>query len=82
MSKEKQIQIPQKLFLEMAQYFLMDKRTEELETAIINGLNNKFDAYIKHDLYTKYKTAPTKEQQEQARKEYLDKAGIHSDFRW
>ena len=34
------------------------------------------------ELYTKYKTAGTPEQQEQARKEYLEKAGIPTSFRW
>ena len=29
-----------------------------------------------------YKTASTKEEQEKARKEYLDKKGIKESFRW
>lgn len=79
-NKEKQIQIPQSLFVQIAGYFLLDR--EELEADIKKGLNAKLDAIVKHDLYTKYKTASTQAEQEQARKEYLDKIGMSQDFRW
>lgn len=82
MTREKSIQITQKLFLELAQYFLLEKQEPEREEAIKRGLSDKLEAMIKHDLYTKYKTAPTPEQQEQARQEYLEKAGIPNSFRW
>ena len=82
MTREKSIQITQKLFLELAQYFLLEKQEPEREEAIKKGLSDKLEAMIKHDLYTKYKTAPTSEQQEQARQEYLEKAGIPNSFRW
>lgn len=80
--REKSIQIPERLFLEIAQYFLLDKKDAGMEKNIVKGLSDKIEAVIRHDLYTKYKTAPTPEQQEQARKEYLEKAGIPQDFRW
>ena len=34
------------------------------------------------DLFGKSKTAPTKEEREQARKEYLDRRGVPEGFRW
>lgn len=37
---------------------------------------------MNRELYTKYKTAPTKEEQEKARIKYLDRKGYHKDFRW
>lgn len=80
--REKSIQIPEKLFLEIAQYFLLEKHETNLEKSIIKGLSDKVEAVIRHDLYTKYKTAPTPEQQERARQEYLDKIGIPQSFRW
>lgn len=80
--REKSLQIPERLFLEIAQYFLLDYREPEREQTIKKGLSDKIEAVIRHDLYTKYKTAPTPEQQEQARKEYLEKAGIPQSFRW
>lgn len=82
MSKEKQIQIPQKLFLEITQYFILNQRSSVLEESIAKGIEDKFDALLKHELYTKYKTAPTEEQKEQARKEYLEKIGVSDAFRW
>ena len=83
MNKEKQIQIPEKLFTLMAAYILEDDlRTIENYKIIEKGIFDKIDRQIEHDLYTKYKTAPTEQQKEDARKEYLDRKGIHPSFRW
>ncbi|MCM1561075.1 MAG: complexin-2 [Butyrivibrio sp.] len=82
MKREKSVQIPEKLFVEIAQYFFLDQRGSGMEKSIVKGISDKLEAVVRHDLYTKYKTAPTPEQQEQARLEYLDKAGIPDDFRW
>ena len=49
---------------------------------IIKELKEKYDKIVNRSLYTKYKTAPTEEEKEKARQEYLNKKGIHSDFRW
>ena len=35
-----------------------------------------------YELYAKYKTAPTEEEREQARQEYLDRRGVPKSFRW
>ena len=83
MQKEKQIQIPEKLFTLMAAYILEESlRTEENYKLIEKGIFDKVDRQIEHDLYTKYKTAPTEQQKEESRNEYLDRKGIHPDFRW
>ena len=37
---------------------------------------------LRHELYAQYKTAPTEEQREQARQEYLDRRGVPESFRW
>ena len=34
------------------------------------------------ELYTKYKAAPSEEEQEKARQEYLDKRGVSASYRW
>ena len=34
------------------------------------------------DLYGKFKNAPTEEERERARKEYLDRRGVPESFRW
>ena len=43
---------------------------------------NKLDKMLMRDLYGKFKTAPTEEEREQARKEYLDRRGVPESFRW
>ena len=45
-------------------------------------LGEKLDAMVRHELYGKYKNAPTEEEREKARKEYLDRRGIAEKFRW
>jgi hypothetical protein len=83
MQSEKNIQISQLLFNQMAIFCLEESaRTPELEEQIKKGIYDKLDRQINHELYSKYKTAPTEEQKEKARLEYLDRVGIHKDFRW
>ena len=55
---------------------------DDYDEEIHRGLEQKLDAMVRHELYVKYKTAPTAEEREQARQEYLDKRGIFPDFRW
>lgn len=80
MTKEKQIQIPESLFLDLLRYHQLGM--EEYAPVIQKGLESKLDALAAHDLYTKSKTAATPEEREAARQAYLDKRGIHNDYRW
>lgn len=79
MDRLKNVQISQELFFDLVRFHLLEM--EELFPEIQKGLEAKLEAMVKRELYTKYKTAPTEEEREQARKEYLDKVGIHRDFR-
>ena len=45
-------------------------------------LEQKLDSLVRHELYAKYKTAPTQEEREKARQEYLEKRGVPDSFRW
>lgn len=76
----KKVQISEELFLNLVKYHLLG--VEEVLPEIQKGLDEKLEAIEKRSLYTKYKTAETKEEQEKARKEYLKKTSIHEDFRW
>ena len=76
----KNIQISQELFFDLVRFHLLEM--EEFSPKIKKGLEAKMEAMLKRELYTKYKTAATEEEREKARKEYLDKMGIHRDFRW
>ena len=76
----KQVQISEDLFLSLIKYHIFECYNEKEKIA--KELQQKFDSIINRNLYTKYKTAPTEEEQEKARQEYLDRKGIHSSFRW
>ena len=79
-SSMKQVQISENLFLLLIKYHLLECYNNEEK--IVEELQKKFDSIINRTLYTKYKTAPTEEEKEKARQEYLDRKGIHSNFRW
>ena len=76
----KNVQISQDLFIALMRYFLLEQ--EEIYPEIKKGLEKKLDALVMRELYTKYKTAPSKEEREKARREYLDKRGVPESFRW
>ncbi len=74
------IQISQELFIALLQYFLADR--EDLFPDIQKQLEKKLDASVRRKLYTRYKTAPTEEEREKARQQYLDQRGVPDSFRW
>lgn len=76
----KNVQISQELFVALLHYHLSGEN--EYEEIIEQGLEQKLDAMLRHELYARYKTAPTEEQREQARQEYLDRRGVPESFRW
>ena len=82
--KEKQVQISEELFFCLLKYFIAspEDRTNTEEQYILKELELKINRMIDHDLYSKYKSAPTEEQREQARQEYLNRKGILESFRW
>lgn len=49
---------------------------------IQKGLEQKLDALVMRELYTKCKTAPTEQEKEEARRKYLNKRGVPDSFRW
>ena len=53
----------------------------DCETEIKQELEKKLDKMVMRDLYGKFKTAPTEEEREQARIEYLDRRGLQESFR-
>ncbi len=55
---------------------------DSCEKEIKQRLEQKLDRMVLHDLYAKSKTASTAEERERVRKEYLDRRGVHENFRW
>lgn len=84
----KKIQITQELFVKMLKYFyseefeLGDDELCELYHEIKSGIDKKLDAISKRGYYTKYKTAETEAERQEARLKYLDAVGMHEDFRF
>lgn len=74
------VQISQELFMQLLRFHLMED--ESCEREIKQELEKKLDRMVMRDLFGKSKTAPTKEEREQARKEYLDRRGVSESFRW
>lgn len=78
--KNRNVQIPYELFFQLLQYFLMENY--ESKEIIQQGLERKLDTMVNRELYSKYKTAPSEEEREKSRQEYLDRRGIPENFRW
>ena len=78
--QNRNVQIPYELFFQLLQYFLMDNY--DGEEIIRLRLEKKLDAMVNREVYSKYKTAPTEEEREKFRQEYLDRRGIPENFRW
>lgn len=76
----KNVQIPYDLFWALLQHHLMME--DGYEEEIQQGLERKLDAMVNRQLYSQYKAAPTEEQREKARQEYLDRRGVPESFRW
>ena len=76
----KMVQIPDSLFVALVKFHVLG--IEDCLPEIKKGLEQKLDAMMRRELYTKSKTAKTEAEREEARQAYLDKVGIHRDFRW
>ena len=76
----KSVQIPYELFVVLVLYHLNGE--EDFYEDIQRGLEQKLDAMLNRQLYSQYKTAPTEEQRDEARQEYLDRRGVPQNYRW
>ena len=70
----KNVMIPEKLFGKIIKYHLLDQEQEADD--IRKGLEKKLDAMVNREVYSKSKTAPTEEEREKFRQEYLDRKGM------
>ena len=76
----KYVRIAEDLFCDLFLYHVIG--SEEPGQRIKSELEKKMDAMLRHDYYTKYKTAPDETARKEARRKYLDSVGIPQDFRW
>ena len=76
----KSVQIPYDLFVDLVLYHLNGK--DDFDEEIRQGLEQKLDAMLNRQIYSRYKTAPNEEEREQARPEYLARRGVPQSYRW
>ena len=76
----KNVMIPEELFGKIIKYHLLDQEQEADD--IRKGLEKKLDPMVNREVYSKSKTAPTEEEREKFRQEYLDRKGMQESFRW
>ena len=76
----KNVQIPYELFVLLLRHHLVED--DDCLNEIRRGLEQKLDSMVRHEVYAKYKTAPTQEEREKARQEYLERRGVPGSFRW
>ncbi len=77
---QKNVQISYELFIDLIRFHLFG--FDENEAKIQMDLERKLNTMCDRELYTKYKTAGTDAEREEARQKYLDSRGIPEDFRW
>ena len=76
----KNVQISKELFVKLIKYHHF--KMYEFENEIKNELEKKLNSIVMREHYTTYKTAPTEQEREEARKKYLDERGVPESFRW
>lgn len=76
----KNIQISKDLFIKLIKYHHFDMY--EFEDEIKSELEKKLNLAAMREYYTAYKTAPTEQEREEARKKYLNERGVADSFRW
>lgn len=77
---QKNVQISYELFIDLIKFHLFG--FDENEAKIRTDLERKLNTMCEREFYTKYKTAGTDAEREEARQKYLDSRGIPEDFRW
>ena len=77
---QKNVQISYELFIDLIKFHLFG--FDENEAKIRMDLKRKLNTMCARELYTKYKTAGTDAEREEARQKYLDSRGSPEDFRW
>jgi len=76
------VQITEELFIDLVRWHLLNTHDDATADRIAAGLQAKVDRLALRALYTQSKTAPSAEERERARQDYLDERGILHDFRW
>jgi hypothetical protein len=88
MNKDKRTQITTAMFwdiyklIEILKDYTLPYHIQDCYRRIAYELDVKIFAMQKRSVYSKSKTAPTEQEREEARQEYLELAGIHNSLRY
>lgn len=83
MNRPKSIQIDYQLFLDLCDYADRNADPDDAQfLRLVQGVQQKLDAMLKHDMYSLYKSGTSEEIRIKAREQYLELAGIPYSFRW
>lgn len=67
----KDIKIPEELFFKLVQYHVCGIENDQIKQEIEQGIENKLEKIVNHELYTKSKVSGTDEEKQKFYKEYL-----------
>ncbi len=76
----KQIMIPEQLFFNLVKFHLLGLEDPEIKDDIVKEITKKTEAMQRRQIYTEYKTAPTQEERECARSQYIAEVRIPQGF--
>lgn len=68
----KQVQISQKLFNELFEFFILEHDDETLREEIVKDIQEKFSAMYKRYLFTQAKVSDSPDERKKFMEEYLD----------
>ena len=83
MQRPRNILLDYDLFVDLYVYACRHSEQDDLQfRRLCAGVRRKFEALMRHDLYSLYKTGANEETRAKARQEYLDAIGLSDSFRW
>lgn len=83
MTYPRNIMIDFGLFTDMVRFVLDHGDLDDYDyNLIMDRVQDKIEALVRRDLYSKYKSGATAEERSAARREYLEEIGLSDPFRW
>ena len=76
------VQIPFETFLNCYKLICLDVGNENIYETTKKSLQGKFEALLRHKLYTEYKTAKSEKEKQYYLDNYLDNLGIPEEYRF
>ncbi len=79
--KSKAVQIDYELFLNIVKLVLAEEWTDvELLQSVQNGLEEKINKIIRHNIYTRYRASESVSERIKAKEDYLKNIGVQKKY--